>query len=362
MFKEGISTSEVVDLSEKLIKIPSSKENHSAIEEIISSVRGELPGFKSQEFERNKVPSVLFFNSGEKPEKFRVLLHGHLDVVQANESQFQPIQKDGFLYGRGASDMKAGAAALICVFRSLAKNLPYPIGLSLTTDEEVGGFDGAGYQASEGVSSDFVISAESTNIKIAHGHKGVIIVEFEAITSGGHTSTDGNDKNAMQKIVNVVYKISQEYPEPSKDWKTTASVTKVDTSNLAHNKVPGDAKAEINFRWIPDNKPEEILENLRKIDPSVIVTTSAFGLAHETPVTQKDIRLLSKIIMNTTGKRARYQKLAGSSDVRHWTEKGAAGIDFGPVGTGFHSDNEYLEIESLGIYTEILSRFLKSIK
>jgi succinyl-diaminopimelate desuccinylase len=92
-----------------------------------------------------------------------VLFNGHLDVVPGSEEQFRPRRAGPFLYARGAHDMKAAALVLAEVFRDTAHRLPFPLGLQLVTDEEVGGYDGTAHQA---VDADFVLIGEQSGLRV----------------------------------------------------------------------------------------------------------------------------------------------------------------------------------------------------
>lgn len=352
-----------LNLAKELISFPSTKDNPEARGQVLERAAQSLPGFTRERFESKGVRSDLYYSSTSRPDKFRVLFHAHLDVVPAqNPSQYIPKVEKGKLVGRGASDMKSGAAVMIEVFRRASRDLPYPVGLSLTTDEEIGGFNGAGYQVEQGVMADFVISGESTNLKIGNEHKGVIILELSATTKGGHTAYDGDGDNALLRVLRVQSEATRMYPGPDGVWRTTCSPTITSTRNLAHNVVPSDASGELAFRWIAKDNPDVIQERIAKIDPQVRVIRGPFGLAHLTPENHPDLRSLAQVIKSVTHKEAKFHSHAGASDVRHWTEKGAAGIDFGLHGEGLHTETEHAFIESFGTYAEVLLRFLTKIR
>lgn len=352
----------ITDLTSALIRHPSTKENFLARSSVLDEAAKRLDGFTREQFDHNGVRSDLYYLGSTRPEKFRVLLHAHLDVVPAQkESQYIPKIRRGKLIGRGAQDMKSGAAALIEVFRDIGSQLPYPIGLSLTTDEEIGGFNGAGHQVEQGVTTDFVISGESTNLEIGNQHKGVIILSLDAKANGGHTAYDGDDANALQQLITFLNTANLKYPGPDGSWRTTSSVTKVATTNDAHNVVPDIAAGELAIRWVPQDNPDRIQETIAAIDSRISIRRSAFGVAHLTEENHPDLILLTKAIKQVRGKNATFSAKSGSSDLRHWTAIGAAGSDFGPIGDGLHTDHEYAEIDSFEPYATVLEHFLRSI-
>ena len=108
------------------------------------------PGFTVEKFESGGKPSALIYRGAHRLH-FRIILNAHLDVVPAPAAQFRPRQEGDRLYARGAQDRKVSALVLAQVFRELASTLPYPLGLQLVTDEEVGGRHGTLHQIQQGV-------------------------------------------------------------------------------------------------------------------------------------------------------------------------------------------------------------------
>lgn len=360
----------ILHLAQDLIRIPSTKADSNALNSTLDLIKTVLPNYSFQEFARKNqrgimIPSVLFFNRDHRPNKFRVLLHGHLDIVPAQDKkQYTPSIIGSRLYGRGAYDMKSATASLIHVFNDLSKDLPYPIGLSLTTDEEVGGSNGAGYQVEEGVKADFVISGEPTNLAIGNQHKGTLTLALSSNTPGGHTAYDADDKNALFQVVKVQIKATEMYPGSDDTWRTTCSMTNTSTTNEANNVVPADATGRLSIRWIPQDDPKTIEERIASINSQVLVrkfTQFSLGEAHFTDPQHPDIMLLSDAINSITKTPGVLLALAHSSDVRHWTTGKTGGVDFGISGANLHADNEYADIDSFKQHADILEKFLRSI-
>lgn len=139
---------EVVDLTKDLVKFKTEKGNRKEMEaclDYIAEYFGEEE-FSIRRHERNGQPSmVIGFEDLESPE---VMLHGHIDVVDAEGEMYEPEIKEGRIYGRGTSDMKAGLACLMKAMKDLKEEAP-SVALMVVTDEEAGGHDGAGYLFSE---------------------------------------------------------------------------------------------------------------------------------------------------------------------------------------------------------------------
>ncbi|KKY16813.1 putative vacuolar carboxypeptidase [Phaeomoniella chlamydospora] len=157
------------------------------------------------------MPNVVHdFEGGQltssKPQK--VILNGHMDVFPSGpEKDWTPgrgpwsgyiDEKENRIYGRGASDMKCGTAALIIAYTYLHKyriHLTGNVGLTCTSDEETGGRWGARYLVDRTLDSgfgtrwhgDLMLNAEPSGIKtIRFGEKGTLRLTFTVRTAGAH--------------------------------------------------------------------------------------------------------------------------------------------------------------------------------
>jgi len=167
--------------------------------------------------------------TGEKPS---LLLLSHLDVVAANPKEwsvepFAGVVKDGYVYGRGAYDMKCMTAIEIMVIKLLKKNnvkLKGDIVLAATADEEQGGEEGAGYLLShhkEKVWCPYVINeggglAFPTKngyvFPVQTAEKGILWLKIKAKGTPGHGSTPNMADNAVLSMNKVIDKLANYKP------------------------------------------------------------------------------------------------------------------------------------------------------
>lgn len=353
---------EILDLSQKLVEVESTKSNPQGLKEVIGIAKKYLPGFKYFEFEKNNYPSIFFYNFLPKDKKFKLILNGHLDVVSGKKEQFNLIDKGKYLSGRGSSDMKCGVAVQICVLKILATKNRNPIGLQLVTDEEIGGNDGTLFQLKKGISSEFAISGESTDLKINNTSKGVFWFKLTAKGKSSHGAYLWNGKNALRKLLVAVNRITKVFEEPTKEvWKTTCNLAFIKTANETPNKVPDLAEAVFDIRYVPLDK-KIIVSKIKKLIPKGIKLDI---LEFEpSPLTSKKNVYVKKLITSITkikGNKVSFQKAHGASDIRHFEKHRINGICFGPIGFGLHSDNEYIDKKSLFDFYLILEDFIKSL-
>lgn len=352
----------VLTLAEKLISIPSTKENPSYLRRVLALVEKELVGFTVEHFEKNCIPSILVYPYKRRPKRFKVIFNAHLDVVEAGGEQFKPYKKDDRLYGRGAYDMKAAAAVEILVFKELAKKLSYPVGLQIVTDEELGGFGGTKYQIEKGVMTDFVIAGEPTDLGINNQAKGIIWAKIKTKGRSAHGAYPWRGKNALWSLIGILNEISKDFPLSKKEvWQTTVNLAGIKTSNQTFNKVPDEAEAFLDIRYIPQEK-EIIVDKLEKLVGKGNLEIILKEPPQFTDEKNSFVLQLKKSVEVITGKKASTIVKHGGSDVRHFNFFGIDGVTFGPVGGGAHSDNEWVSIKSIEDYYHILKRFLVSLQ
>lgn len=162
---------QILEFSKKLIALNTRPENKKELFLLLEILTQELKEYNIFHFEENGVQSVLVTNVSQIPEKFRLLLNSHLDIIPAKQEQFIPRVQDGKLYGAGAMDMKANLTAALFAFKKYAKEVKYPLAFQLVTDEETGGYHGTRYQVEKGIKADFVLATEPTNFHIVHQAK-----------------------------------------------------------------------------------------------------------------------------------------------------------------------------------------------
>lgn len=187
----------------------------------------EKDGFKCEQFEsapgRGNVITRLR-GTGEKPS---LLLLSHLDVVAANPKEwsvgpFGGVVKDGFVWGRGALDMKSMTAMEVMVMKLLKRNnmkLKGDVILAATADEEKGGEAGAGWLVRnhpEKIRADYVLNeggglaipVNGKNIyTIQTAEKGILWFKVKAKGRPGHGSVPGAADNAIMRMNRVVEKL-----------------------------------------------------------------------------------------------------------------------------------------------------------
>lgn len=353
----------IVTLAKELIAIPSVTGEIEKGVEILEHIKKQLPGHDFQAFASNHYPSLLFSNQGPGTKKFKVILNAHLDVVPAAVEQFIPKVIDGKLYGRGAFDMKAAAAVNILLFKELAKDLSFPLGLQLVLDEETSGLNGTGYHVAKGVRGEFVMIGESnSNFKVGNISKGRKILKITTMGQSSHSAYAWLGQNALIKMYEVLDPIMKAFPHPTEEtFNTTVNLTTIETDNPAINKIPGSCVAHLDVRYIPEEE-KTIVEKIKRLLPR----DALLEIDHVRPYQFVDpnnnyIRLLQETTKKVRNEDKPLRFAHATSDATFYSEVGCDAIEFGPVGGDAHNDHEWVDIESLVDYYQILKSFLVSL-
>lgn len=352
----------IVSLTEKFVSIKSAQDNKDELEKILELALSNLKDHTIERFESNGVKSALVHNSKKRPKKFRVILNGHLDVIPGKEYQYNPKIKGDNLYGVGSMDMKASVACLITAFNEVAKKVNYPLGLQLVTDEEIGGFNGTKYQVDKGIKADFVIVGENTNFNIENQAKGILWLKIFSRGKAAHSAYPWKGKNAIWKMNEFLNLLEKQFPIPNKKtWITTVNLSKISTSNKTFNKIPDNCEIWLDIRYVP-NDSKTIVGDIKKLLPKgfkldVVAKEPALFVEEKS----KYLKLLRKVGKQIAKKEVFLKQGQGSSDARHFTRVNCDAIEFGPIGKGMGTDNEWVDIPSLYKYHQILKEFLLSI-
>jgi len=349
----------IVGLTQKLVCYKTTSDNYEELNKVINFIKKELDDFSIEEYEKNKIKSLLIYNQKPKNnKKFRLILNGHLDIIPGKSNQYVSKIVGDRLYGVGSLDMKGGLSVVVCLFKELAKNLSYPLALQITTDEETGGFFGTKYQIEKGVIADFVITAEPTHLDIVYKAKGILWLKLNFNGKSFHSAYPWHGKNAIEKANNFINKLLKIIKNPKKNqWKTTVNLANINSNNKAFNKIPDNCELWVDVRFIPEdkkilNKIENLLSN--KDDLKILLKEPSFLV----DTNNKNILKLKKITKDILGKNPVLRGANGSSDARHYSYINVPAIEFGPKGGGIGSDDEYVKVSSLNNFYLIMKRFL----
>lgn len=367
-----IPTEEIISQTSQLVAIPSTLDDHNALRQavdfVVDFVAAHTTDVTIERFEKNGITSFVAYRGAQRPEKFDILLNGHVDVVPANPEQFVPFEKDGRLYGRGTLDMKGTVMVLASVFAELVHEVPYALGLQIVSDEENSGINGVQHQLTQGVRADFVITGEYANEEntIYTAARGLCWMEVAFKGKTAHGGHPWKGDNAIVKASNFIGEIIRRYPVPAQEtWTTTATIASISTPNDTYNQIPDYAVVKVDFRFTKDDETfrheESIRELIADIDPMAeLINMPTYGPAVHVEKTNSFVKGLHEAIQATTGVEPDYLARPASGDGRHFANAGIESIEFGLFGHNSHANDEYVELSSFETYASTMRTFLKN--
>jgi acetylornithine deacetylase/succinyl-diaminopimelate desuccinylase-like protein len=426
-------TAEVVDICRDLIRIDTSNYGDSSgpgerkAAELVASLLSDV-GIEPELYESEPGrTSVVARWGGETGEP--LLLHGHLDVVPAEPDDWQmhPFSgeiEDGYLWGRGAVDMKDFDAMLLSVVRARTRAgaVPErPMVLCFTADEEAGGHGGAEHlvvekrdllaDCTEAVGE---VGGFSTTVRgkrlylIEAAEKGMAWMRLTARGNAGHGSMRHPD-NAVTELASAVARVGahewpvrltpamqvllasvgeiagvEATPENADDLvEEFGSAARMLGAVIRHstnptmleagykvNVVPGEATAHVDGRFLPGYEDEffETLAELLGENISVDYVSKQSGL--ETTFDGDIVDAMTASILEADPEATVAPFLmSGGTDAKHWAKLGIRCFGFTPLRLPedldftalFHGVDERVPLDALEFGARVFDRFLDKV-
>jgi succinyl-diaminopimelate desuccinylase len=291
-----------------------------------------------------------------------VIFHGHLDVVPGRPEQFVPRVEGDRLIGRGSYDMKGGLAAMLCALHDLRGNDKVRVRMLCVPDEESEDIERRTSDdlIRRGFRGDFAITGEPTDLHVGVQAKGVLACKLAVLGRAAHSSTPWLGDNAVLKAIDVFRRIeslpfsresSEMFDRPSINLGRIAGGDAV-------NKVPDLCIMDVDIRYLPNQDPDGILEQIRTIDDMEIRRTFVFPPAYVSRENPYVVALCDVVRKDAPGESVSVGR-DGASDAVSFLKAGVPAVEFGPSGAGHHGPDEWVSISSLARYRECLVEFAR---
>ncbi len=377
-------TSEIVDLSSRLMRIPSVTacpderldEVHRAGVFIYDYLQSH--GLNVRFFDQEKYPSMLvtFPDQEEAP----VMLSGHFDVVEpADESQFKPKVEGDYIWGRGAGDMKTVVATyMVWMKDTLKKGAPYPpISLMLIGNEENGEGEKMGtphilnlLKEESGYEPEIFIAGERTETtgealygEICTENRGAMRFDIVARGQKGHSGVAGAHADLSAQLIfarNKIQELAEQYFTLSSPdgWQSQVRFPFIQVGTPDVYNITADyGILGIEIRSIPQDNLDGLISEARayceEMGLEIRIGAMEGGIACDPD--NPSLKELIAAVEQVSGKSARIgRKLPGTS--ARFAPNGQ-GVVWGQSGIGPHSDEERHYIPSILPYYEMLNVF-----
>ncbi|MCP3873149.1 MAG: M20 family metallopeptidase [Desulfobacteraceae bacterium] len=367
--------SEMLTLLENLVCIQSGSKNKSGIDKVGRFIQKEMEsmGFCCERVRQKTFGDHIIARSfATDQNKNQILITGHMDTVFPYDTNFIFFNHDNTkCYGPGVADMKGGLVVGIFALKALLnsnclKNLP--ITFIFNSDEEIGSPSSRKIIRSEAKKSKmaFVFEAGGLNGEIVTGRKGNFSAQLEIQGEAGHAAFANINKASA--ILELAQKIIAIEKLNSMDLGISANIGTVQ-GGIGPNTIPEHAKAQMDFRFLTSKDFERLKSQVQVICNNYIIsgTTSVLKIVSSRPAmpqTSKNIALYDriKIVADDLNIPIISELRQGASDANLIADEGIPVIDgLGPIGAKDHSEDEYINTQSLLDRAILFASFLLSI-
>lgn len=309
---------------------------------------------------------------------------GHTDVVPSGPLEdwitapFRATIKNGFLYGRGAADMKGSLAAMFTATANFVTSNPDhngSIGFLITSDEEADALDGTARVMSElkrrGVQINWCLVGEpSSDITLGDtvkiGRRGSL--NGRALIKGtqGHVAYPALADNPIHKSLAALTElVSKEWDEGDQHFPPTSlQISSVHAGGGAVNVIPGSLEVLFNFRYAPVSSAQSLQAACRQIlDGAGLDYSLEWNLSGEPFLTSRGqlTTAVKQSIHKVTGGDTVLSTSGGTSDGRFISQAGAEVVELGPINKTIHKANECVSVDELDQLCEIYRTVLEEL-
>ena len=312
--------------------------------------------------------------------------NGHTDVVPVGDlaawtvDPFGAEIRDGFMYGRGATDMKSGVAAFAAAAMDFVSETPPggSIVLAITGDEEGPAKNGTvallDWMQAHGETMDVCLVGEPTcpddmgqMMKI--GRRGSMNAFFTITGQQGHSAYQHRANNPLPAMARLVDQLScAELDQGTEHFDASSlAVVTIDTGNPATNIIPAQTRATVNLRFNDAHSGASLTTWLQgqadeisaEFGVGVVLDVSISGESFITPPGALS-ELVARAVQVETNRTPEMSTSGGTSDAR-FVQHHCPVVEFGLVGKTMHQVDERVEIAQIhqlkSIYTRILSDY-----
>ncbi len=373
--------SDTLELAKVLISRPSVTPDDAACQAIIAARLRKL-GFEVEAMMFGDVEN-LWARRGREPPLF--LFAGHTDVVPPGPQEewtsgpFEPEVRDGYLYGRGAADMKSSLAAMVTATELFLAGYPAhrgSIAFLLTSDEEGPAVDGTAKVIEKlterGVRVDWCLVGEPSSEqklgdRVKIGRRGSLNGRLIVKGIQGHVAYPQHARNPIHAVAPALAELTAiEWDRGNDHFPPTGfQISNILGGTGAENVIPGSVEVRFNLRFSTEQTAETLEARVNQVlarhqlDYEIGWTLSGNPFL-TTP--GELVRAVSDAIKSVIGFEPGLSTSGGTSDGRFIAPSGAQVVELGPLNATIHKVDECValaDLESLSsIYHDVLRRLL----
>jgi len=374
------SASPTLDLATALIAKRSVTPDDGGCQALLAARLAAL-GFRIERLRFGQVDNLWARRGDAAPV---VCFAGHTDVVptgpleQWTSDPFVPTQRDGFLYGRGAADMKTSLAAFVTAVERFVAGHPRHAGsicLLITSDEEGIAVDGTTRVVDalkeRGEMLDYCIVGEPTCVEqlgdtIKNGRRGSLSGTLLVKGVQGHVAYPQQSRNpvhlaapALAELASVSWDEGNEHFPPT-SWQ----ISNIHAGTGASNIIPGELTVLFNFRFGTASTVDALKRRVHGIlDRHGLDYRLAWSLSAMPFLTEggRLVEAIARAIRDVTGVHTQLSTSGGTSDGRFIVEICRELIELGPVNDSIHKIDEHVALADVETLSRIYERALATL-
>lgn len=328
---------------------------------LLEFIERYLPEFTPIRIDVENVKNLFIykkFGDGE-----HLCFAGHVDVVPAgggwSSDPYKATETDGFIYGRGAQDMKSGVSAFTQAVKE-AKSFNGTLSLLLTSDEEGDAVNGTvkvlEYLKEKSLLPDAVVVAEPTceilfGDAIKVGRRGSINGYITIKGKQGHAAYPEKAINPIHNIAQVLHKMAGADLDNGDDFFAPSKfvITDIRSGMQVTNVTPNELTMMFNVRNTTITTKEDISNfvatNLSGLDYELRLVQGSYPF--KTDTNTKLVKKIDEAIMNVVGFKPKHSTAGGTSDARFIAPLGIEVVEFGVKNDTIHSVNERTSVKEV---------------
>ncbi|WP_163937279.1 succinyl-diaminopimelate desuccinylase [Paraferrimonas sp. SM1919] len=373
-------TTEVLDLTIDLISRKSVTPVDEGCQPLMAK-RLEAVGFTNEEMVFEDTTNMWARRGTEAPV---FCFAGHTDVVPSGDESawtfppFEPTIKDGYLYGRGAADMKGSLAAMVVATERFVNNHPDhkgSIAFLITSDEEGPFINGTTrvidtLEARNEKITWALVGEPSSTLQVGdvvkNGRRGSLTGNLTVKGIQGHVAYPHLAKNPVHECALALAEMANEHwDEGNKFFPATSfQIANINAGTGASNVIPGTCEVQFNFRYSTESTAEGLIERVIAILDKHQLDYDINWVFNGLPFLTGEGHLLSstvEAIKEVTGVDCDPQTTGGTSDGRFIAPTGAQVIELGPVNATIHKVDECVKVDDLELLAQCYERLLEKL-
>jgi succinyl-diaminopimelate desuccinylase len=377
----GAGDNPVLELCRELIRRRSVTPEDAGCQALLADRLRPL-GFQCRDMSLAGVSNLWALRGREGP---LLVFAGHTDVVPTGPERswtsapFQPTLRDGYLYGRGAADMKSSLAAMVVATeRFVAAHPEHPgrIAFLITSDEEGPAVHGTRAVIEtltrEGLNLDYCLVGEPSSAAVLGdtvrvGRRGSLNGELTVLGVQGHVAYPSLAENPIHRLAPALAELAATcWDQGNAQFPpTTWQASNIAAGTGASNVIPGELTLSFNFRFGTEQTAPGLQRRVEELlDRFDVRYRLAWSLAGEPFLTAHGalIDAVQRSVRETMGVEPELSTSGGTSDGRFIAPTGCQVVELGPCNATIHQVNERVAVDELAglaaIYQRLLERLL----